>query len=969
MKKSKLILALLMAGMMSASVAGLAACNGDTSSTESNPANESVESVSTPEPPDSVSSDPTSEAETSEPASESAEPTDSGSEEPPVVEPDETAPVIAIEGNPTTLNVALGQPLTIPAATATDDVDGEVEVITFSETPGALVDGVFTSNILGRHLLTYYACDEAENETYVDVEINVTSDTVFETFDVDGYYDISALANDGGVFKENFQNGLNSPLIERAMQGEAELMASEDTVSGNSLVLDYSECVGKENRIFLTNLLPYLRSGEWTVTFDVKLVSGVGFSDFYFGYVKDGTVTSKDQNYSLAGMQVGETKTIEWKQLLDLDADAQYFFHMFRYAQEYSDPCVLAFDNFTFEYKEKIYNTVVPTFEQIQEGFTYDWSNNYMAITGGAPEKISEIENAEAKAAIEGASEGFGDTVMHLTGSGAHDLSALTKANDSDFFQAGWVYTFEIWYYCVSAGSTYMIAYDGTPSNNAFKLNPFTTGLKKVEIEYTVGGNAYALTFYGSMDVYLGNMKITCAEPSIVREDYYAVTHEDMLKEGGYTYDWSKNNIVAIDNNTKYVEISTMEDAELKTALEATNAFKNDYALKFAGLSSSLITCLTGSLTEGNVYTVSFNAYEKTKGSVTLLLMGTSGTQAGQSNFTITDNGNGTKNYTTTFTAKADYNAVNLYIATECELYLADLTLQETLPAADDGLVDIQVTGTKKWSDCGIAASKFTQVAAPTTEKGFADKALQFVTPSANYTMELFNISDLTTNDSNYKSATFTVYYYVVEMTGTGLMINVDNAHFEPLEAGVGYHAVTFSVDYVVNYFSLYVDGSTTGTFVIGSVDYVINTRGQKPAETKTVSGTKAWSDCGVSVTKFTQIDAPTTEKGFADKALQFVTPQANYTMELFRMKDLTGVEGYQSATFTVYYYVTEMTGTGLYINVDNAHFEKLEAGVGYHAVTFTVNYAVDFFSLYVDGNTTGTFVIGSVDYSVTSLA
>ena len=136
--------------------------------------------------------------------------------------------------------------------------------------------------------------------------------------------------------------------------------------------------------------------------------------------------------------------------------------------------------------------------------------------------------------------------------------------------------------------------------------------------------------------------------------------------------------------------------------------------------------------------------------------------------------------------------------------------------------MDIQVTGTKKWSDCGIATGKFTQIVAPTTEKGFADQALQFVTPSANYTMELFRINDLTSNDPNYKSATFTVYYYVVEMTGTGLHINVDNAHFELLEAGVGYHAVTFTVEYVVDFFSLYVDGSTTGTFVIGSVDYSV---------------------------------------------------------------------------------------------------------------------------------------------------
>lgn len=134
------------------------------------------------------------------------------------------------------------------------------------------------------------------------------------------------------------------------------------------------------------------------------------------------------------------------------------------------------------------------------------------------------------------------------------------------------------------------------------------------------------------------------------------------------------------------------------------------------------------------------------------------------------------------------------------------------------------------------------------------------------------------------------------------------------------------------------------------------------------IRGTKKWSDCRIAAGKFTVIQSPTQEKGFADQALQFVAERPDYTMELFRMRDLIGgVEYYKSTTFTIYYYVSQITGTGLYINIDNRVFYNLEISLGYHAVTIEVNSVVDFFCLYVDGSTTGTFVVGSVDYVIYS--
>ena len=495
-------------------------------------------------------------------------------------------------------------------------------------------------------------------------------------------------------------------------------------------------------------------------------------------------------------------------------------------------------------------------------------------------------------------------------------------------------------------------------------------------IEYTVKANDYALTFYGDMDVYIGNFNIKVAEPVIEREDYYEATAEQIKAEGGYTYDWSDNNIVHINNNTKYVKISTMEDAELKSALESTGAFTKDYALKFAGASSSIISFLTGKLTVGQNYTVSFDAYVKTAGSVTVLLMNAGGTQVGKSDFNVTDNSNGTKFYTTTFKAKEGYNSVNLYIVTECELYLANLTIAETVPVVDDGLVDITVEGTKAWSDCGLSG-KHTVIDTPAEaagKKGFADKALQFVTPNANYTMELFRMGDITQKDANFKKIDVTVYYYVVEMTGSGLHINLDNADFPVLEGGVGYHAVTVTIEHGFDFFSLYVNGSTTGTIVLGSVDYVVYTRGEPPVVSTKVNvvnaGVKAWSDCGFAG-KHTVIDTPAElllQPGFDTKALKHTTPSANISWELFRSGALVASnENYKSSKFIVYYNVDEISGTGLYINLDNAKFVPIPATVGYHQAVIELDSSFDFFSFYVDGSTTATLTLGSIYYEITS--
>ncbi len=1152
MKKSKLFITMLLALVLSLAFATFAACdnafgkNPDSTTSDSTISGDTTDSTESTDSTDSTeSTDSTDSTESTDPtdstdSTDSTDTTDSTSSEPDVE--DVTAPVITIDGNPTTFTVGLNEEFTVPTATAVDDVDGEVDIYIYSETAGAYdgETGKFKTNILGEHVITYYACDEAENETFVEIPVNVTSETYAETFNVTGYNDITVLAQEEGVFKENFEKGLNSPLIYNSLEtNKITLEAGERAISGNSLVIDYNALAGSPNVIYFNNIQP-LRSGKWTITFDLKIISGKGFSDFYFGYFRDGdNNASKDQQYSLADLNAGDTKQIKFSQLLSLDENSQYYFHMFRLANDYTEGPVVAFDNFVIQYEEKVYTTTTPTFEQLQAGFTYDWENVYMAMDASEPVKVEKIENADAKAAITEATEGFTSTVMNLKDSGAHDLSVIKKAVDPDFFQTDWVYVIEYWYYSVSDTHGYFIAYDGG-ANNTVKSNVFEKGLHKGTIEYVVGANEYAITFYATanIDVYLGNLKITLKEPvEGAREDFYAPTTEEIQAQGGYTFDFTENNVIELSKNATYLKVEDLEDATLKQALtetnaftsgyalkysggglseikfltnkvttgnsykisfdayvvsgnlailpfgagaqkgdfrfnpefrtgefktftatvvaqegtetinfyelssielylanftveeiipaeparedfyaptaeqlraengytfdwaennivklsanasyekiskleetlkanlEATGAFTNGYALKYAGNSTSLIEFLSGKLTAGSTYEISFDAYVVTQGSICILAMA-GGNGVEEVGYALTSENNITT-YKATYVAKTSHDALNMYIVTPCELYLANLTIKETIKVEDDNvqLEDYSYSGTKAWSDCGASGAQTVigdgqEIAIPAGavgQKGFAANALQFTTATANVTFPLFKLKNETVNDENYVSTVVTVYYYVVEMNGTGLHINIDNQAFPTLEESVGYHAITLTIERTIDNFSLYFGLNGTGTVIIGSVDYTINTKAA------VVKGTKAWSDCGIAAGKFTQVAAPTTEKGFADQALNFeVTaeklsgPSNDYTMELFRLSDVTAGAGYLQTKITVYYYVSDITNTDLFINLDNNVFEPIPAGVGYHAYTFTTTRAFDFFSLYVKNNV-GNIVIGSVDYT-----
>ncbi len=620
---------------------------------------------------------------------------------PPAVDPEAPEePVITIDGQVTEINATLNQAIAIPNATVTDNkalddiyleigcnTGATLEGAAVNEAAGTITGGTFISKTLGDHVIDYVAIDAEGNETWVELIVHVTSDTYAETASVTGYNSLNNLTTDGGTFKENFEKGTQSPLVAKAAAGIWEIEAGANAINGNSMVIDYAANEGKENRVFL-NTIP-LMTGKWTVSFDVKLISGTGFEDFYVGFVKDGTVSSDDQQKPLSGMTVGETRRITWENSITLDDGGTYYFHFFRLNQTYSDNgCVMAFDNFEFTYAPPALElpTTTPTFDQLKAGYTYDWETTYMPIGGAELIPVTDITNAEAKAAIQGASSGFSANVQHLTGSGAHNLTVLTKENIPDMFQTGWTYYLEFDYYCVAHGSPYLIAYDGTSANHtiASDIFPISNGaVKHVKIPYTVAAADNALTLYSTatsgMDIYLGNFKITGEAPVENRTDFHNVTNAEMQASGGYTYDWSTNNILEFSGtNVSYMKVENLTNPALVSALDATGAYTSGYAMRYQGTSSALVNGMAA-LDSGYIYTVTVKVYDMGGLSNLLLLPANNSVEQVDGiayKFSWTQDSTGLWTGVATLTPPTAATKLNFYAGGSMEAYFASINIQ-----------------------------------------------------------------------------------------------------------------------------------------------------------------------------------------------------------------------------------------------------------------------------------------------------
>ena len=383
MKASKFLLAAILSVVLAFSVVACTG-SGNGSTQESEP-----ESQSTSVTESVVESEPESESE---------------SESQP--EEDTTAPKINFaEGKVDNYTVVAGQTLLLPAATAIDDKDGEVEIEVSVTTRGATVTPVeegyqFASETAGEYEISYYAADAAENETETFIFVTVTP-VVDETVLADGEDDIDNLTK-SLQYTENFAKGYSGALAKgfsystAAGEPHASVKSTSDSVAGNSLFIDYSSCAWNTNTGFWFGTLDnYIKSGKWTIAMDIKVVSGTAPSGIYFSFIYDGDNSGENQQFALGG--TGEVKHVEFTTNKTFDENKTWHFRIFFYTGDSSysyDNFVIAIDNISFTIKEVVTDTVnrtgTPKTVSIEEasaenGYTLTGADdNYTSLNGSA---------------------------------------------------------------------------------------------------------------------------------------------------------------------------------------------------------------------------------------------------------------------------------------------------------------------------------------------------------------------------------------------------------------------------------------------------------------------------------------------------------------------------------------------------------------------------------------------------------
>lgn len=119
----------------------------------------------------------------------------------------------------------------------------------------------------------------------------------------------------------------------------------------------------------LLSMMPYIQSGTWEISFDVKLVSGEGRDDFYIMYTPN---VDRNVNYSerllLSDMKVGEVRHIEYKKVLEVleDQKGVATFFLCNSNLDCGD-VVLMFDNFSIRRTDLEYTTYVPTVKELEK--------------------------------------------------------------------------------------------------------------------------------------------------------------------------------------------------------------------------------------------------------------------------------------------------------------------------------------------------------------------------------------------------------------------------------------------------------------------------------------------------------------------------------------------------------------------------------------------------------------------------
>lgn len=318
---------------------------------------------------------------------------------------DTTAPIIVFATEPQAkYTFTAGASVKLPLATATDDKDGSLDVNVEVTSKGASIakenDGfVFSSKTAGTYKVSYYAIDAAENETEKFLTVEVAP-VKAETTITEEENNLNNLNSSDVTFKENFKDGysgafakgLTFPSVDGGIKPSIE--ALDDSIAGNSLIIDYSTCAADANtQYFFSGVSDKIKSGRWSVSMDVTLLGGtVPGNGLYFSFIYDGNNDGDNKIMPLGA--VGETKTLSYSEIKTFDQSKNWHFRIFFYNGDSNykyENLKIAIDNISFTWKDVEDSTAVRTGtsvaitaeDLIGDGYTITGTDeNYTALGG-----------------------------------------------------------------------------------------------------------------------------------------------------------------------------------------------------------------------------------------------------------------------------------------------------------------------------------------------------------------------------------------------------------------------------------------------------------------------------------------------------------------------------------------------------------------------------------------------------------
>ena len=282
---------------------------------------------------------------------------------------DTAAPELTVDLTPLTADV--NESLALPVATASDPVDGDlsdqIDVQVTKAFNGSLEkseeDGVyyFTSRAAGSFLISYYVQDKNGNDAEEFLQVTVEALTA-ETTLTEEENRIDNLSQSGVTFVENFAKGYESDFAQGLSYGSnipsVSIEGTTDMIAGNSLVFNYDGGTSTTNtRYFFSSMDSFIKTGKWTISMDIKVLSGSVPSSIYFSFIQDGSQQGDDVPFTLEN-EIGKVQTITYSDIKSFGEGETWWFTMFFMGNASFDDFKIAVDNIRITWEEVVIATV-----------------------------------------------------------------------------------------------------------------------------------------------------------------------------------------------------------------------------------------------------------------------------------------------------------------------------------------------------------------------------------------------------------------------------------------------------------------------------------------------------------------------------------------------------------------------------------------------------------------------------------